>query len=336
MSKQNPLVSSLVSEFASELGYEALIEPTFKYAGRIKTKDGSVRFFLSTKIDINRCGASEIAKDKHYASFFMQKLGYPVPEGAAFYSDELCMILKSKNNTSAAIEYSNTIGYPLIVKPNSQSQGKGVFKVYSQKELEDAVHFVFNEIKDRVVLVQKVVVGADYRIVVLDDEVLCAYRRTSLSVQGDGKSTIGQLLQKKQEDFIARERDTVLILNDSRIKSYLQHKNLSMASVVEKDTVIELLPNANLSSGGESTDVTDDLHESMKEMAIQLTKDMGLTFCGVDIMTQDPIAAPLKTYTIIEINSSPGLDYYAESGEKQKKIVKDLYKKLLAKMTNPA
>lgn len=69
-------------------------------------------------------------------------------------------------------------------------------------------------------------------------------------------------------------------------------------------------------------------------MAIQLAHNMGLKFCGIDIMTTHPVYERLQDYTIIEINAAPGLDYYAQGGKVQKETVKNLYGKMLKYMLN--
>ena len=94
-----------------------------------------------------------------------------------------------------------------------------------------------------------------------------------------------------------------------------------------------MLPNANLSTGGTSVDVTDFIHPFYNKLAICLTKDMGLRLCGVDLMIVDgDITKPSKQWYIIEINSAPGLDHYASIGKKQTKIVEDLYTKVFIAM----
>ncbi len=60
---------------------------------------------------------------------------------------------------------------------------------------------------------------------------------------------------------------------------------------------------------------------------------MGLRYCGVDLMVQDDIRKPLdpalNNYRVIEINAAPGIDHYAESGDKQKMIVAEMYRRIL-------
>jgi D-alanine-D-alanine ligase-like ATP-grasp enzyme len=112
----------------------------------------------------------------------------------------------------------------------------------------------------------------------------------------------------------------------------LRRQKLTENSVIPKGTVIRLLDNANLSSGGDSLDVTPAIHPVYSSMAIRLTRDMGLRLCGVDIMTEGDISEPHGRFCVLEINSAPGLDHYARSGTIQKKIVENLYLKVLARM----
>ena len=104
------------------------------------------------------------------------------------------------------------------------------------------------------------------------------------------------------------------------------------SSILSKDEKIHLLDNANLSTGGDSLDVTNTIHKSFKKIAINLTRDMGLRIAGVDIMvTRGDITKNPKNckYYIIEINAAPGLDHYVTTGKAQKKIVEDMYLKVL-------
>ena len=115
---------------------------------------------------------------------------------------------------------------------------------------------------------QRFVEGDDYRIVVLDQEVIASYRRLPLSVEGDGVHSIIQLLQIKQERFRQMDRDTVIKTNDPKIKRKLMRSGLNFDVIPAPDKVLPLLDNANLSAGGDAIDVTDVMHPSYKETAI--------------------------------------------------------------------
>lgn len=79
-------------------------------------------------------------------------------------------------------------------------------------------------------------------------------------------------------------------------------------------------------------DVTSAVHPAFRQMAVKLTKDMGLRLCGVDLMIDGEISQKPNTYWILEINSAPGLDHYAKVGKAQERIVEKLYLEVLKSM----
>jgi D-alanine-D-alanine ligase-like ATP-grasp enzyme len=186
--------------------------------------------------------------------------------------------------------------------------------------------------RDRVALVQSPVSGKDYRIVVLDERVISAYERTPLNIVGDGESSIRRLLTQKQVGFMKSGRDTIIRAEDERIAENLKRQKLTMRSVIPKGERIYLLDNANLSTGGDALDVTNDIHPKFRDIAVNLTRDMGLRLCGVDLMIDGDISKAPGRYWVIEINAAPGLDHYIKTGKTQKKIVEDMYLEVLKAM----
>ena len=328
--KEAFILGGIIKKISPAIGATVLLEPVWRIAGQITFKNGKRSYFRFNTLDLNPVGASDIAKDKDYATFFMKSLGYAViPNSKVFYSKQWGETIGApKENIDAAYAHAAKIGFPVIVKPNSGSQGSGVTLVHTKKEFYQAVNKIFAF--DNVVLVQSYVAGDDYRIVVLDNEVISAYRRISLSVVGDGASSIAELLEKKQKAFHKSGRDTRIRFDDVRIIQKLTRQKLTLNSVLLKGQKLHLLDNANLSTGGTSEDVTDSVHPSFKKVAIALTKDMGLRLCGVDILVAGDISKQqTDNYKIIEINAAPGLDHYSKMGKVQEKIVEDLYLKVL-------
>lgn len=309
------------------------MEPEWKYAGQILYKNGAVRSLRYFALDLNSDASSKIAQDKHFTKFFLKKSGYPTAEGQTIFEDKWAESIKSNRRIAYAIKYAKRLGYPVIAKPNSKNQGENVFLVYNRKELKKALLEIFKE--DKVAIVERYLPGRDYRVVVLDGEVISAYERAPLSVVGDGKHSVIQLLRMKQKFFRARGRGTEIDFKDTRIKTKLRRKNYAFSSVPSRGEKVFLLDNANLSTGGDSVDVTDSIHKGFKKIAAQITKNMGLRLCGVDIMvTKGDITQDSKTcsYYVIEINSVPGLNNYANIGMKQRKIVEAMYLKILKKL----
>lgn len=332
MKKESLLLGRMLQKIAPRIGATVLIEPEWGIVGQITFKSGRHSYFRYNALDLNPMGGSEIARDKDYSNFFMNAMGYPtVPGSKTFFSDQWGRTIGSpRRNIDAAYRHAQKLGFPVIVKPNSGSQGVGVSLVHNKREFYNAVNAVFK--RDRIVLVQQLVCRKDYRLVVLDNKVISAYERIPLNVVGNGRSTIRQLLKAKQREFIASSRDTQIKTDDPRIAIKLQHQGIAFRSVPTNGQKVYLLDNANLSTGGDSVDVTEKVHPLFRKLAVKLTRDMGLRLCGVDFMIDGNISQKPGAYWILEINSAPGLDHYAKIGKAQEEIVEELYLEVLKHM----
>jgi D-alanine-D-alanine ligase-like ATP-grasp enzyme len=330
--KPEPILDEVLRSVAPKIGARVVFEPEWRVVGCIIYKSGRRRYFRNSTLDINRMGASEIARDKGYAKYFMRLLGFPVVRGSVFYSKSWCEDIGSKKNIDRAYTYARKLGFPVFVKPNSRSRGVAVDKVCTRVEFYRAMRHVFT--KDKVAVVEEAIASAlDYRIVVLDQKVISAYERIPLNVIGDGRSTIKSLLKSKQQHFDKIGRDTRIGLQDPRLLRNLRRVNLTLNSVLEKDRQFFLLDNANLSAGGESRDVTRIIHADFRKLATDVTRGMGLRLCGVDLLIKGgSIAEPANKFYVLEINSAPGLDHYAKIGREQKRIVESLYLKVIQAM----
>ncbi len=327
--KESLVLGKILQKIAPQIGASVLMEPKWEIVGQITFKSGRHSYFRYNTLDLNPMGGSEIARDKDYSNFFMKVMGYPiVPGSKTFFSDKWGRAIGSpQRNIDAGYRHAQKIGFPVIVKPNSGSQGVGVSLVHNKREFYKAARSVFK--RDKIMLVQKPVIGTDYRIVVLDKKVISAYERIPLNIVGDGKSTIKKLLKLKQKQFVASSRDTRIKVEDPRITIKLLHQGLSFQSIPAKGQRVYLLDNANLSTGGDSVDVTQKVHPEFRKLAVKLTRDMGLRLCGVDIIVDGDISQKPNKFWILEINSAPGLDHYAKIGKEQEQIVEDLYLNVL-------
>ncbi|MDQ3015056.1 MAG: cyanophycin synthetase [bacterium] len=330
--RESLVLGRMLQKIAPSIGATVLMEPEYGIVCQVTFKSGRRTYFRYNTTDLNPMGASEIARDKDYSNFFMKAMGYPtVPGSKTFYSQKWATAIgEPRRNIDAGYTYARKLGFPIIVKPNSGSQGFGVALVHNKNEFYHAMRNVFKS--DRIALVQKPVRGKDYRLVVLDKKVISAYERIPLNVVGDGKWTIKQLLRAKQKQFVASSRDTQIKTDDPRIAIKLKHQGLTFRSVPAQGEQIFLLDNANLSTGGDSVDVTEKVHPEFRKLAVKLTRDMGLRLCGVDIMVDGDISQKPDIYWVLEINSAPGLDHYAKIGKAQEQVVENLYLEVLKHM----
>ncbi len=321
------LAGELLAQAGQRLGVLVELEPEFGYVGRVVRPNGSSSYFRNTHFDLNGQGAADMAHDKAYCAYFLARRGYQVPEGQTFFAPLMQQAAGAARDRVAAYAYARQLGFPVIVKPNRASQGREVARVHTRRELDAALRAVFAF--DPVALVQRLVPGADYRIVVLDDRVICAYRRAPLTVTGDGEATIRELLAAKHAAHAAAGRNLTLQPSDPRIPVRLARQGLSLDHVPPAGQRVPLLDNANLSAGGEATDVSAIMHSSYADLAVRATHNLGLRYCGVDLLTPDPIDAPAHAPVILELNAGPGLDHYAGLGPAQLAVVAAMYETIL-------
>lgn len=323
---RTPFMPPILSRLAARVNAKLLIEPEYGFVGLIIFPNGQRSFFSDNKFNLNPLSSVKIAQDKAYTSFFLRSLGYSVPEERTFFRERFRRHLAKSRGIEDAVRYAQEIGWPVFVKPSRLSQGRFVAKVHNRRELRCFARNIFKH--DRVMIAQQACTGADYRVIILDNQVLSAYCRKPLCVTGDGRSSIFQLLEAKQAAFRAEGRDTDIPIDDQRIHAVLKRHHLKMESVLEIGDSVSLLDVANLSLGGTIEDVTSTLHSDYAELCIRVAHDMDLRFCGIDFVTVDA-AQPLDRYYILEINSAPGLDNYRFSGIAQQEYVDELYLKVL-------
>ncbi|HKX73054.1 MAG TPA: hypothetical protein VJM32_03510 [Candidatus Saccharimonadales bacterium] len=313
------------------------IEPDYGYVARLTYLNGLHRITYGNDLGLNNAAACDLAKDKGHAKFMLRTIGVECPAGDEFilpwWEEMIGQTQRERGNTSLRTtddipDYiEQQMGYPVYLKPVSGSKGGDIFTVQNRAELEMVVE-LYNEKRIRVIVVEAPVKMPDYRVVVLDGELISAYRRVPLTVVGDGVHTIKELLAQLQQRYDDEGRDTQLNPDDERIRRHLAQDNMTVTDIPEAGRSLVLVPISNLSAGGTSEDITDSIHERWTNLAAQISENFNLRLIGLDLACED-ITSPTAKYSVIEVNSSPGLDHYALSGDAQKELVDQFYIKIL-------
>lgn len=290
--------------------------------------------------NINYSGSVKICMNKDICSSFLQRNGFLVPK-----SENYTRRSKEKNidlyePIMQFIENleDNGFNYPLIIKPATLSQGKGISKIYNKEEAEEIVKSTLSDKeleKNKTFIIQEFAKGNDYRIVVLGDKILQAYKRVPFHIIGDGNSTIEKLIDDKINSFIAAQRDKKVDKNDERILNNIKEAGYNFSDVLEVGKVLKLHNIANLSLGGTSVDCSKTISDYYSKMAIGVARTLNLDMCGIDIIAEDIENPENREYKILEVNSAPGLDNYLyEDNEKQEKYVEYLYEQIFVYLMN--
>ncbi len=250
-----------------------------------------------------------LQKNKYYAKIFLKKAGLSVSPGEIFNASDL----------DGIAAYAKKVGYPIVAKKTNGTHGSQVFVDIRDetKLLEIAKNFSSN------FLIEKMFVGTEYRMFVTRHRFVAATQRIPANVVGDGVSTVERLVEIKNDD--SRRSDgystgLVKIKLDNYTDTVLSKQGLSNRDVPKKGQPVFLRDNSNISTGGDSIDVTDIVHPNVKKIAIEAVRAIpGLAYGGVDFLTSRTIAEkPDKdSYVIIEINDSPmiSMHHYPYSGK---------------------
>lgn len=324
---RSPFLWKILERIAPSVGATLEVEPSHRFVGIVRFGNGRQSCFWENRLDLNPVAAARIAQDKGYTSHFLRARGYAVPAERVIFGPALRRHVDASRGIESALAFAAERGYPLIVKPNRFSQGRLVERVEGEGEFLAALERALAH--DRIALVQEVARGRDLRIVVVDQTIIDAYERVPLTVTGDGAATIAELLARRQREFEARGRDTVIPVDDPRLGAVLARQRLGPGAVLPAGAAARLFDIANLSVGGESLAIAPEaLHPELRALAISATAALNLRFAGVDVMVED-LDAPLAGYTILELNAAPGLDAYVYSGAANDAHVDRLYARLL-------
>ncbi|MGE5451165.1 MAG: cyanophycin synthetase [Acidobacteriota bacterium] len=255
------------------------------------------RRIWAAEVDSTSAVAESIAQDKDLCKRLLASAGVPVPIG------------RPVSDLEDAWAVACEIGVPVVVKPQDGNQGKGVTVNVVDKEHMAIAFKAAAEIGT--VMVEKYLPGADFRLLVVGDKLVAAARRDPPHVIGDGVLTVRQLVDKVNAD--PRRGDghatslTKIRFDDIAI-ARLGLQNLKPESIPEKGRRVVLRNNANLSTGGTATDVTDDVHPEVAARVIAAAQTVGLDICGVDVMCES-VHRPLEDQNggVVEVNAAPGL-----------------------------
>ncbi|MEO8854913.1 MAG: cyanophycin synthetase, partial [Ginsengibacter sp.] len=250
--------------------------------------------------------AVDIACDKEETKNLLGAAEIPVPGGTVIRTIE------------ALAEAVEKYGYPLVIKPIDGNHGKG--NTTNITTWEQAVT-AFEAAKEygRSVIIEKYITGFDFRILVINYKFICAALRTPASVIGDGKNTIQYLVDETNQDprrGYGHEKVLTQITIDQFTQKILDEKGYTLNTIPAKGELVLVKPTANLSTGGTSTDVTEEVHPTNIVMCERIAKIIGLDICGIDIMAND-LRTPVTENggAILEVNAAPGFRMHLEPSE---------------------
>ena len=250
--------------------------------------------------------AVDLASDKEETNKILASLGLPVPRQHLVSSQ------------TEALRAARRLDGPVVLKPYNGNHGRGITINITG---EDEIRAAFDAAREhsRSVIVETFQVGDDHRLLVVNDTLVAATRRTPGHVVGDGARTIGELVEIVNQDprrGVGHEKVLTRLELDREAALMMERVGYTADSVPAAGETVYLRSTANLSPGGTATDVTDIIHPDNRDMAVRAVRAIGLDVGGVDFITPN-IAESYKSIggAICEVNAAPGFRMHVAPSE---------------------
>ncbi|MBR7554758.1 acylphosphatase [Allobacillus sp. GCM10007491] len=255
-----------------------------------------VNFSYSTGPDVTQ-EARKICSSKMLTKEQLDSANVPTPSGRRF---------EKEVDIEQIIDYANSVGFPVVIKPSAGKMGNGVVpNIQNGEELKQAVYRVREVLGYNRIILEKHIVGDEYRVYVIGEQVIAAMNRIPANVKGNGKDTIRDLIKNKnslRKSIPSVRRRPIKI--DYETKRSIKQSGYKLDSILEKDKILYLKKTSNISAGGDPVDSTDVLPNHIKEIAINAVKAIpGLSEGGVDLIYDEKT----NEGNVIEVNTNVGI-----------------------------
>ena len=133
--------------------------------------------------------AVDIAGDKGLTTKLLASAGLPVPRSEVVRS------------VDAAVSAANRIGYPCVVKPLDGNHGRGVcLDLPDAEAVRTAWVVAEGESRRGICIVESLLIGRDYRCLIVGGRMQAIAERVPAHVIGDGEHTVAELIEITNSD----------------------------------------------------------------------------------------------------------------------------------------
>ncbi len=284
----NPYARIIVDE-ARRRGIDAQIDDA--EAGLFTLSQGGRRIRCRESLtDLTSAVTMTLCQDKRLTHRTLSRAGLSLPAQRLASSAE--------ENAAFLAEHGS-----LVVKPVDGEQGQGVaVDLRTPAEVQAAIERA--KPFDERVLLESYHEGFDLRIVVIGFEVVAAAIRRPAEILGDGRHTIGELIDAQSRRRQAATGGESRIPKDAETLRTLHAAGFDYDTVLPQGKRMAVRKTANLHTGGILEDVTGILHPTLADAAVKAARALDIPVVGLDLLVP---AADQPEYVFIEANERAGL-----------------------------
>lgn len=234
--------------------------------------------------------AMSICDDKSVTQRVVSKAGLTIPKQ---------MLAGDTAETEAFLQTHGSV----VVKPARGEQGKGIsIGLTELDEVLAAVDAAKTFSND--VLIEECVTGDDLRLVVIDYKVVAAAVRRPAEILGDGRTSVGDLIEAQSRRRAAATGGESRIPIDEETMRCLKAAGYDLETVLPEGKSVQVRKTANLHTGGTIHDVTGETNYTLIDAAIRAARAIEIPVTGIDLMVPSHRG---PDYWFIEANERPGL-----------------------------
>jgi cyanophycin synthetase len=258
--------------------------------------------------------AVDIAGDKKMTNALLASAGLPVPRS---------QVVRSADEAATA---ARRIGFPVVTKPLDGNHGRGVIlDLRTERAVRAAFKKSMKQARNGLVVVESLVLGSDYRVLVVGGKMVAIAERVPAHVVGDGRRSVSELVERTNLDprrGLGHEKVLTKIKVDEPAVELVKKQGYGMDDVPPKGERVLLAATGNMSTGGISIDRTWDAHEDNVEIAEEAARVVGLDVAGIDFLAPD-ISQPVRETggAIVEVNAAPGFRMHTHPTEGEAQYV---------------
>src|ERR1035437_719440 len=281
---------------------------------RLKRDENIQYVRQATKTSLDNYASILAMENKVVTKQILGEHGIRVPNG-----------LNYTDSTMAKADFQYFKNKAVVIKPKSTSFGLGITIIKNNDDVrifERAIDIAFDA--DQSILIEEFIDGKEFRIFVMNDEVVGILHRVPANVTGNGSHTIRELVVEKNKDPLrGKGYHTPLEkiqLGEAELM-FLKAQDKDFDTIPLENETVFLRENSNISTGGDSIDFTDEILESYKKIAVKAAKALNVKITGLDMIIPDYTQeASNDNYAIIELNFNPAMHIHCHpyKGENRK------------------
>jgi glutathione synthase/RimK-type ligase-like ATP-grasp enzyme len=263
-----------------------------------------------TPFVLNSATAYSLARDKVFTNFLLSSLDIPVVPTEHFFRSSRFQHLRTPGRELAdAMRYVETATFPIFCKPNAGSRGDNAEIVSSPEEFETYLKRL--DPRYDIFLIQPVLWGPEYRVIVLNGRPLCFYEKSLPALHGDGVRTVRELTRPggtaAGAAFGAESHTTGFLFRSPEGSRFM------LEDVPQEGATVAVFGRANRAAGALTSSPSRHVPAALAALACTSAARLGLEFAAVDLKYgTSGTSGPCH---VLEVNSNPGLETLEEHGQ---------------------